>query len=136
MIKSAQEFVRLRSSEDPAEYQRAAHDGAPEQVWTEVIRDYPEMKVWVAHNKKVPLEILRVLSDDLDPNVRKAVAAKRKLDQDLFEKLSSDKDEAVRQRIAYNRKTPRSIIERLADDPCPLVQEPAQSRLAETSESK
>lgn len=54
MIESADEFVRLRTSADPAEYQRAARDDATERTWRDVIARFPEMRFWVAQNKTVP----------------------------------------------------------------------------------
>ena len=79
MISSAAEFVQLRTSEDREEYGRAANDPASLQVWLEVVRTHPELKVWVAHNKTIQIEILELLSTDPDSEVRVSVAAKRKL---------------------------------------------------------
>lgn len=129
MIASAEEFVRLRRSDDRAEYQRAASERASLTVWREVLGGYPDMKVWVAHNKTVPLEVLRALAIDPDPSVRHAVAMKRKLDADLFRSLAADADPSVRQQIACNAKAPRHILEALAQDTEPLVREAALERL-------
>jgi hypothetical protein len=76
MIESADEFRRLRKSADPEEYLRAAHDEAPVEVWMEVISRWPDMRFWVAQNKKVPLSILEVLENDSDPHVRDMVLRK------------------------------------------------------------
>jgi len=54
-IESAQEFYRLRTSEVESEYTRAAEAAASIDVWMEVIRLYPDMRQWVAHNKTVQL---------------------------------------------------------------------------------
>jgi hypothetical protein len=129
MIFSASEFVRLRTSDDPEEYRRAASDEASEDVWIEIIENYSDMKIWVAGNKTVPLSVLSRLSDDPDPEVRFAVASKRKLDQSLIEKMACDKDESVRQRIAYNQKTPLEILELLAADSEEMVSSVAKKRL-------
>lgn len=94
MIQSAEQFVRLRSSEDPAEYHRAAHEEADVAVWLDVIDRYPDMRFWVAHNKTVPLVILELLASDPDVRVRSFVATKRKIGIDLLEKLALDEDEA------------------------------------------
>lgn len=64
MIESAKEFVRLRKSQIQEEYHRSAHEEASLETWKEVIKQYPCMRSWVAHNKTVPLEILEVLSDE------------------------------------------------------------------------
>lgn len=77
MIESADEFVRLRSSEDPAEYQRAAREEAAESTWLEVIDRFPDMRFWVAQNKTVPLSVLEILRHDADERVRSMVTSKR-----------------------------------------------------------
>jgi hypothetical protein len=77
VIKSADEFVRLRTSEDPEEYGRAARDEASEATWLEVIERFPDMRRWVAHNKTVPLSILEVLRQDPDEDVVWMVRTKR-----------------------------------------------------------
>lgn len=76
VIESAGEFVRLRSSADPGESQRAAHDEASERTWRDVIARFPEMRVWVAQNKTVPLSVLEDLRTDPDERVRSMVRAK------------------------------------------------------------
>jgi hypothetical protein len=62
MIRSAEEFIRLRTSEDAADYLRAATDDASLEVWQEIITHHADMRSWVAHNKTVPVEILWVLA--------------------------------------------------------------------------
>lgn len=125
MIHSAEQFIALRSSAERTDYQLAATEQATFQTWADVIARFPEMRTWVAQNKTVPLEILRILAKDADRVVRGSVADKRKLDRELFESLSRDPDETVRQRIAYNKKTPADIIERLTSDESPLVSDAA-----------
>jgi hypothetical protein len=137
VIETAEEFVRLRTSQDPAEYRRAAHDPARIEVWLDVIARYPEMKSWVVNNKTVPIEILRLLADDNDPSIRRDVLRKNKvlgrngIDRPLVEKFSRDPDEVVRADVAGNRDTPRDIVERLAEDPSSWVHIRARERLAE-----
>ena len=109
MIETPETFVRLRASQDPAEYGRAAHDEAPIAVWMAVIAGWPDMREWVAHNKTVPLEVLRALAADPNARVRRAVAVKRKLDRDLFDRLAGDIDEGVLRALVYNAKVPADI---------------------------
>ena len=130
MIRSADEFVRLRTSDDPVEYGRAAHDDAPLEVWLSVIEQYPDMRDWVAHNKTVPIEILRLLSGDLDPRVRTMVAMKRKLPEQLQLALAVDLDESVRDQIAHNAKATKAALEALARDPEDRIRTVAAERLA------
>lgn len=77
VIESAEEFVRLRISDDPAKYNRAAHDEASESTWREVIERFPDMRFWVAQNKTVPLSVLEILRQDPDDKVRHMVTSKR-----------------------------------------------------------
>jgi hypothetical protein len=133
MITSAEEFIRLWTSENPEEYLRAAHEPAPEEVWLTLIDNHPDMRVWVIRNKTVPLSILKRLIDDTDPWVRHAVAMKRKLSVEMFEMLAEDSHESVRKAIACNRKTPLNIIKRLSHDESLIVSEAANKRLKEVS---
>lgn len=104
LIRSAEEFARLRKSDHLEEYDRAANDSASIDVWRDVISRYPDMRRWVAHNKTVPIEILAVLARDPDSHVRLMVAMKRKLTLDILERLADDDDESVRLRVAMHRR--------------------------------
>jgi hypothetical protein len=77
VIESAEEFVRLRLSEDPAQYRRAAHEDAADATWLDVIERFPETRFWVAQNKTVPLTILDILRHDPDERVQWMVRQKR-----------------------------------------------------------
>lgn len=133
MIESADHFFALRTSEDPELYQIAANDSATEETWQEVIERYPDMRVWVARNKTVPLRILEVLSFDKDAEVRYAVAMKRKAGPDILQRLAQDPDESVRLRVALNPKTPRIVLEQMLNDKWSRVVEEVRSRLEEDS---
>lgn len=134
MIESAEEFVRLRTNDDLGIQRRAALEEAPEHVWRDVMERYPEMRVWVVHNKTVPLSILELLSRDEDRAVRGAVAGKRKLSRELFERLAADADEGVRLHAGRNAKVPLDILERLTHDPSAFVASEAR-RILERRES-
>lgn len=129
MINSAEEFVRLRTSQDMEEYHRAAWEEAPVSVWLEVIENYPDMREWVAHNKSIPHEIIEILSNDEDDKVRYVIASKRKIKTHIFEKLSRDQNESVRMSIACNPKVPKQILKSLLDDPWDEIAKRAKSRL-------
>lgn len=66
VLESAEEFIRLRYSEDPDDYYRAAHEQASTEVWLDVIQGYPDARFWVAQNKTVPADVLSVLARDPD----------------------------------------------------------------------
>jgi hypothetical protein len=130
MINTAEEFVKLRTSDKPEEYLRAVSEVADLSVWLEIIHRYPEMRTWVAHNRTVPPEVLNVLARDADPAVRLAVAMKNKLSNDLFFLLASDADDGVRQRISCNKNAPHDVLKLLAQDRNELISEPASARLS------
>jgi hypothetical protein len=125
MIATADEFVRLRGKND----ERATRDAAPEAVWMDIIRKYPDMRVWVAHNKTVPASVLEVLASDSDPDVRLVVAMKRKCEPAILELLARDTDERVRERVVFNAKTPVPVLEILAKDPSERIADAATVRL-------
>jgi hypothetical protein len=130
MIKSASEFLELRISNDPACYLRAATEPAAIEIWREVIAERPDMKVWVARNKTVPIEILRQLASDEDPAVRSAVATKNKLPNDLTMYLANDVDESVRERLVYNKSLPSDVIKLLAKDKVERISLAAKNRIS------
>lgn len=129
MIHSAEEFIRLRTSQDPELYTRAARDFASENVWMDIIRNHPEMRVWVVANKTVPDTILKLLADDPDPGVREFVARKRKAGALILEKLSKDVNDSVRLAVACNKSTPPAILNALAHDDWGRVAHLARKRL-------
>lgn len=131
MIESAEEFIRLRTSDLKAEYDRAAHDEAPLSVWWELVRTHPDMKVWVVHNKTVPLEILDALSTDADAAVRRAVARKRRASPEILERLARDPNESVRHAVAYNATAPEHVLKILLDDDWAPVAAAAKQRLSD-----
>ena len=130
MIVTAEEFVRLRSSTDPAEYGRAATEEAPLEVWYDVIDRFPDYRQWVAHNKTIPMEILEVLATDPDWIVRTMVASKNKLTPELMALLARDPREAVRHTIAHHKRAPRELLEELRNDPWDAIRILANERLA------
>jgi len=129
MIDSADEFRRLRTSEDHQEQRRAALEPTTEEIWIEVIERFPEMREWVAINKTVPVSILRVLATDADARVRSTVATKRKLNRELFELLARDPDDSVRDRVAWNPKVPADLLALLAQDSVEFVASSARERI-------
>jgi hypothetical protein len=131
MIESADEFIRLRTSELREEYWRAAHDEAPLEVWWQVVREHKDMKKWVIHNKTVPVEILVALSTDEDDAVREAVARKRKAPVEILERLACDPEPGVRLAVAHNAKAPRHVLELLANDCWETIIDAAKKRLSE-----
>lgn len=121
MIESAEEFVRLRTSTDPADYQRTVD----EELCQDIIERFPHMRSWVAANKQLPMSILRVLAIDPDQRVRSIVCVKTNLNPALIEILSRDSSESVRTGIARRSNTPVEIILKLVKDESGEVREAA-----------
>jgi leucine rich repeat (LRR) protein len=128
-ITSADEFVRLRTSDDPDEYLRAANDDAPLEVWLALLAEHREMRFWVAHNKTVPPEVLEQLADDDDARVREMVARKHRTSEAVLARLARDPSVGVRLAVAGNRNTPRDALVELETDSWPAVAELAARRL-------
>lgn len=126
MIKTAIEFIRLRNDDDP----RATREAADMSTWSDIIKHHPEYNEWVAHNKTVPLAILKLLAHDANPAVRCAVAMRRKCDHALFAQLAHDTEDFVRACIARNPKAPPDVVDFLRGDPSPLVIDAIRKRIA------
>ncbi|MFZ5273777.1 hypothetical protein [Enterobacter asburiae] len=126
MIESTEEFLKLRNSDIPSEYNRAANEEAPISVWLDLINEYPEMRVWVARNRTIPKKIVDILSKDPSPLVRDAICSKYPLDMELYVLFSKDMDEGVRSRLTYNKSTPLSILKEMSEnDPSEFVKSQA-----------
>lgn len=69
-----------------------------------MLTKFPDLAYWVAHNKKIPIEILYKLALDQDMKVREMVARKRKVDKKLLDILKNDKSESVRYALLCNTK--------------------------------
>lgn len=139
MINSAEEFVRLRKSEKPEEYNRANDDFLPDNVAFDLIENYPDMREYVGVNSTISLKVLYRLAEDEDWLVRWHIASLHAftgekvhtLDRYLFDKLSRDEDEGVRKRVAYHPDTPIDILEQLTHDSSEDCAEAAREKLAQ-----
>lgn len=129
VIKSAEEFLRLRFSDSEEDQIRANSDSASEEVWLNVIEKYPEMKEYVARNQSVTANILNILANDGNRRVRWSVASNLKTSTETLRLLSKDFDEAVRQDVAINPNTPIELLKTLENDPWEGVVEVVKERL-------
>jgi hypothetical protein len=131
MINSAEDFVRLRTSNNMDEYLQAAWDEAPLEVWIEVIEKYPDMREWVAHNKSIAIKIMEILSDDEDDREKFTIASKNRLPEFLQLKLAKDPDSSVRNRIAFNKKATLKSLEVLLNDEDEEIRVQVKKRIEE-----
>ncbi|GGQ63101.1 hypothetical protein ACIRPJ_11570 [Streptomyces asoensis] len=129
-ISSVEEFIRLRASEDPTEYNRSAWAPLPLAVWWDLVRNHPNMRIWAAHNRTVPPQILAELIKDPDWRVRDRVASKRNCPPELLEQLVTDPHDSVRRLVAGHPRSSRSTVAQLVDDPWPAIAQEARARLA------
>lgn len=129
MIKDAKEFIKLRQSENRDEQERASREPADLDVWLEVIKDYPNFKSWVIHNKTIQIEILEILCSDSNPEIRACVARKRKINDVIFNKLSNDPDENVRFALMFNTKLPIDMIKKIKIDDSKWLKQNLEERV-------
>lgn len=127
---SAEEWYRLRSSDNPAERGLAVNMIMPESVWAKVIDLFPESAIWVAQATQVPLATLDRLSVHPDISVREWVATRRKA-APLLDRMAHDSEPSVRSNVAYNAKVSTATLMRLCNDPDPLVHKGARYKLAQ-----
>lgn len=128
MIESAEEFRRLRLSEDLAEYERAAREPASEAVWNDVLDRFPELAEWVAHNKTIPEAIVRRLAAAGDRTTRCTLAARRSTPPDVLVVLCRDPEDSVRLAVARNPKAPADALALLCADAWDEVRRVALAR--------
>lgn len=133
VIESAEEFVRLRESEYPEEYNRAGREPADLSVWMDVIDRFPDMREWVAYNKSVPQQILDLLATDADDRVRVTVAGKRRLRPETMLQMTRDPDEHVRATLMSNPKVTPEVLAILTTDPSPWIRHQIARRAAEAA---
>lgn len=103
----------------------------PADVWVVLVGDFPDLRLWAAHSRNAPEEIVRTLARDEDWQIRSRIAERRGLPRDLFESMAQDPFESVRKAIASNAKSPLEIVERLTRDPVDNVARVAAYNLRE-----
>lgn len=130
MITSADEFIGLRTSSKQEEQEVATHDSAELSVWTDIINRYPKFKPWVVHNKTVPLEILEILAEDADPDVRAAVAKKRKINDKIVSLLAIDGSKQVRHALISNTKLSKDQLRLIKSDDSKWLKAALKQKLA------
>lgn len=134
MIETVAEFIRLVESDDPDEIRRSAWEDALPKVWKLLVEDYPEMRFWVAHNRTVPEQILRILAVDPEWRVRHRVASRRSCPSGILELLSNDTHDSIASLVAGHPNVPSSALRRLEKYPWGQVSEKATRQLAERGE--
>lgn len=111
------------------EYLQAARADLASNTWLQIMRDFPDMHFWIAQNKKVPIDILELLSTSPDPKARAMVVGKRKVTPEILARMKNDPYDPVRQTIAGHPKTPIEVVRFLSNDPVQVVRDVAVERL-------
>lgn len=131
MITSVEEFIEILSSDEESGTGESRSCRATENLWIQIISEYPHLKKWVAWNKTIPFNVLEILSGDDEPEIRWWIASKRKISVDLLEKFSKDVNSSVRERVVFNASTPVHILKELSLDTDADIAENAQRKLIE-----
>ncbi|MFE0748047.1 HEAT repeat domain-containing protein [Gordonia sp. NPDC058843] len=131
MIASRIAYEALIESNLATNRDRAVRDSAPLSVWLEIIADCPQHKSFVAQNKTIPREVLRVLVEDDDRDVRFTLAMRRAVGRDdqIAGVLASDPDPAIRAALARNPQLGLHLLVQLAQDDDDWVRERASETL-------
>ncbi len=111
------------------DYEKARNIKKSSMFWFDFLEKYPDFKEEASLNKHLPDEILRLLAEDNNNNIRLTIAMKRRLPADVFELLSSDENESVRLAIARNPKASCEILQRMKDDSWDEIRDVVLARL-------
>jgi len=129
MIGSVEEFVSLRASGDAGDFRRIKQEEAPLGVWYDIVENHPDMRFWVAFNRTIPAEVMRILACDPDWRVRDKVASRKDTPGDILELLSGDLHEAVLSSVAGNSGTPVAALRDLSRHPWSQIREKSLRQL-------
>ncbi|MDX6307400.1 MAG: hypothetical protein QOI06_446 [Nocardioidaceae bacterium] len=87
---------------EESDLRRFEEEDISESVGLEVLERYPDKRMALLHNRRLPISILRILAADADFRVRRAVAQHPGLDAQLIEVLSIDDYPGVRLMLLFN----------------------------------
>lgn len=132
MIKSADDLVHFYTGGGTQEeFQKARWAELPVDIWLDLIARFPEHRLIVHDQKRVPVEVLEALADDPSVQVREAVSGKKHLPLHLYEKFAKDPHPEVRGGIAAKIDRAPWLRERLANDPSYWVRRIVQRKAYE-----
>lgn len=94
----------------------AKHPQTPTEILIVWVRKRPELRLFIAQNPNISLEIIEQLAGDASAKVREALAYNPITPGYILEKFAKDAQIAVRQAVASNPKTSANILEFLAQD--------------------
>lgn len=116
MISNIKEYLYLAASDIKSDNNRIINEELSSDLISELIKNYPERKSWLIHNKFIPAIILEELATDDNDDVRFTIALKKKCNRVTFEKLLSDINYSVRLAVIRNKKLPIDLLENISND--------------------
>ena len=116
MISNINEYLYLADSDSKSDNDRIINEELSSDLISEIIKNYPERKSWIIHNKLIPVKILEELATDDNDDVRFTIAMKKKCNRVTFEKLLRDKNYSVRLAVIRNKKLPIDLLEKISND--------------------
>lgn len=131
MICNIDEYLNLVNSEDKEDTNRTINEELSSELILEIIKNYPGKKSWLAHNKHLPVSVLRLLALDENDDVRFTIAMKKKCDRHIFEILMKDPNFSVRMAVVRNNKLPIDLLKLLAFDKENEISEEAKRIITE-----
>lgn len=130
MISNIKEYLYLAASDIKSDNNRIINEELSSDLISELIKNYPERKSWLIHNKFIPAIILEELATDDNDDVRFTIALKKKCNRVTFEKLLSDINYSVRLAVIRNKKLPIDLLENISNDMNDEIYEDAKKNLA------
>jgi len=136
MICTIEDYLSLANSDSTEDNKRTIHEELSPTVISSIINKYPKRKSWLVHNKHVPIDVLRSLSNDSDEDVRFTIAMKKKCDREIFKILMRDRCPSVRMAVVRNNKLPLDLLEEMRSDGDPEISSKAARILEERMKKK
>lgn len=130
MISNINEYLYLAASDIKSDNNRIINEELSSDLISELIKNYPERKSWLIHNKFIPATILEEIATDDNDDVRFTIAIKKKCNRVTFEKLLSDINYSVRLAVIRNKKLPIDLLEKISNDMNDEIYEDAKKILA------
>lgn len=77
MISNINEYLYLAESDSKSDNNRIINEELSSDLISEMIKNYPQRKSWLIHNKFIPVKILQELATDDNDDVRFTIAMKK-----------------------------------------------------------
>ena len=132
MISTVEEYIRLCDSDCQTDNRRTVMEELSQEVISKILHDYTDRISWLIHNKFIPADVLEILADSPDEDIRFTIAMKRCCNKRTFEKLSQDKSDSIRLMLVRNSKIPIEVLEDLILDKNEEISATAKKRISKT----